>query len=83
MLCRDVKRVVSFFIDGSLGEQKRQDVDSHLKECPECVTRLQIERRLRTFVKSRFARMSDSAPDRLRRRLQRSIRAFSTEWSQP
>lgn len=83
MLCRDVKRVVSFFIDGSLGEQKRQDVDGHLKECPECVTRLQIERRLRTFVTSRFARLSESAPDRLRRRLSRSIRAFRTEWSQP
>jgi mycothiol system anti-sigma-R factor len=83
MLCRDVKRVVSFFIDGSLGEQKRRDVDSHLKACPECVTRFEVERRLRGFVKSRFARISDGAPERLRRRLQRSIRAFSAEWSRP
>ena len=83
MLCADVKRVVSFLIDGSLGEKKRQDIDSHLKACPECVTRLAIERRLRCFVKTRFARINDAAPERLRRRLVRSIRAFSTEWSQP
>ena len=83
MLCRDVKRAVSFLIDGSLGEEKRQVVDTHLKACPECLTQFEIERRLRGFLKSRFARMSGSAPDRLRRRLARSIRAFSTEWSQP
>ena len=83
MVCRDFKRVVSFFIDGSLGEKQRQDVDTHLKKCPECLTRLEIERRLRHFVRARFARIADSAPDRLRRRLVRSIRAFNAEWSQP
>ena len=31
MLCRDVKRVVYFFLDGSLGERKKQDLNSHLR----------------------------------------------------
>lgn len=81
MLCRDVKRVVYFFLDGSLSEEKRVDLDDHLKRCPECVTRLEIERRLRNFLHARFARLSTTAPERLRRRLSRSIRAFATEWS--
>lgn len=83
MLCSDVKRVVYFFLDGSLSDKRRLDVDDHLKRCPECVTRLEIERRIRNFVRTRFARMSTTAPDRLRRRLSRSIRAFAAEWSQP
>jgi len=83
MLCDDVKRVVYFFIDGSLGEQKRHDVDEHLKLCPRCEVLVRIQRRIRRFVQSRIARMTDTAPDRLRRRLVRSIRAFNTEWSQP
>ncbi len=82
MLCRDVKRVVYFFLDGSLGEKQRLDLDNHLKCCPECVTRLEIEKRLRDFLRSRFARMTNTAPERLRRRLSRSIRAFAAEWSQ-
>ncbi len=83
MLCRDVKRVVYFFLDGSLSETRRLDLDDHLKRCPECVTRLEIERRIRKFLQARFAHMSATAPDRLKRRLSRSIRAFETEWSQP
>lgn len=83
MVCREVKRVVYFFLDGSLGDQKRQDVDNHLKRCPQCEMLVEFQRRLRRFVQSRLARMSTTAPDRLRTRLVRSIRAFHTEWSQP
>jgi mycothiol system anti-sigma-R factor len=81
MICREVKRVVYFFLDGSLGDSQRRDVSSHLKLCPDCETRLRIQTRLRNFVHSRFARLSANAPDRLKTRLERSIRAFRTEWS--
>lgn len=83
MLCRDVKRVVYFFLDGSLGDKTRQDLNQHLKRCHDCEIRLEIQRRLRAFLRSRFARLTASAPDHLRTRLTRSIRAFRTEWSQP
>ncbi len=81
MLCRDVKRVVYFFLDGSLGEEKRKDFSSHVSLCPDCERRMRVHERLRTFVQSRFARLTTTAPDRFKTRLTRSIRAFRTEWS--
>ncbi|GAC1433379.1 MAG: hypothetical protein NVSMB68_05900 [Thermoanaerobaculia bacterium] len=81
MLCHDVKRVVYFFLDGSLGEEKRKDLSSHLSLCPDCERRMRVQERLRTFVQSRFARLATVAPDRFKMRLTRSIRAFRTEWS--
>jgi len=81
MLCNDVKRVVYFFLDGSLGEQKRKDFDSHLSLCPDCERRMRVQQRLREFLHSRFVRLSATAPDRFKTRLTRSIRAFRTEWS--
>ena len=81
MLCRDVKRVVYFFLDGSLGEKRRQDLKSHLSLCPDCERRLRVHAALRSFLLARYARLATTAPDRLKRRLTRSIRAFSTEWS--
>jgi mycothiol system anti-sigma-R factor len=79
MVCDDVKRVIYFFLDGELGEKKQQDFDSHLHLCPECERRAAIQRRLRGFVRNRLARIT--APDHLRNRLVRSVRAFRTEWT--
>jgi len=81
MLCRDVKRVAYFFLDGSLGESKKQDFDSHLKLCPDCESRMKFHRRLRDFLRRRVTRLAVTAPDRLKMRLTRSIRAFRAEWS--
>lgn len=81
MICRDVKRVVYFFLDGSLGPNKQKDFDSHLKLCPDCEARTQFQQRLRTFLHTRVERMRASAPDHLKTRLTRSIRAFRAEWS--
>jgi anti-sigma factor (TIGR02949 family) len=79
MLCDDVKRVVYFFLDGSLGQKKQTDFNSHLSDCPDCERRTNVHKRLREFVKTRVDRVS--APDHLKLRLTRSIRAFRTEWS--
>ena len=79
MLCDDVKRVVYFLLDGQLGAKKQQDFDGHLNLCPDCSARTNASRKLREFVRKRISRMD--APDRLKIRLTRSIRAFRAEWS--
>jgi mycothiol system anti-sigma-R factor len=81
MLCGDVRRVVYFFLDGQLGEKRQQDFSSHLGLCPECEQRLAISRRLRSFVQGRLNKLE--TPSHLKQRLERSIRAFRTEWSSP
>ncbi|HET7437164.1 MAG TPA: zf-HC2 domain-containing protein [Thermoanaerobaculia bacterium] len=77
MLCNDVKRVVYFFLDGSLGEVKQRDYKTHLSICPDCEKRTTVSRKLRDFVRRRLGR--DNAPDRLKIRLTRSIRAIVIE----
>ena len=77
MLCQDVKRVVYFFLDGSLGERKKQDFSSHLNLCPDCEARTKISGRLRNFFRKRMERVSASA--RFKQRLERSLRAVTTD----
>lgn len=72
MLCDDVKRVLYFFLDGSLGDQKRQTVEIHLHDCPDCEVRIVIQRRLRGFIRSRLAAVQ--APEALRVRVVQSLR---------
>lgn len=78
MLCNEVKRMVYFFLDGSLGGSKQQDFNSHLSLCPECEARTRVHQRLRSFIEKRLG--SESAPDRLKQRLVRSFRAAKAEW---
>lgn len=73
MLCDDVKRVIYFFLDGSLGDQKRQSFEIHLSTCHDCETRVTIHRRLRGFLRSRLTPVA--APETLRVRVVQSLRA--------
>jgi mycothiol system anti-sigma-R factor len=77
MLCNDVKRVVYFFLDGSLGSSKKQALEIHLKDCPDCEIRITVHRKLRSFVKTRLIRVT--APDTLRVRVTQSLRAAPAE----
>lgn len=77
MLCDDVKRVVYFFLDGSLADRKQHDFKTHLSLCPDCDARIRIHRRLRVFITRRLT--PEHAPDRLKQRLTRSLRALSAE----
>ena len=79
MLCRDARRFVYFFLDGSLGKSKQVDYNSHLKLCPDCESRTKFHKRIREFFRRRIQRLS--APDHLKTRLTRSSRAFRAEWS--
>ena len=54
MLCDDVKRVVYFFLDGSLGHQKQHAFEIHLSNCPDCEIRIIVHRKLRAFVRKRL-----------------------------
>ena len=72
MLCDDVKRVVYFFLDGTLSSGKHHDIELHLNDCPGCEVRISVHRRLRTFVKSRLTPMP--APESLRIRVSQSLR---------
>ncbi len=73
MGCDDVKRVIYFFLDGSLGDAKRLDIVQHLSLCPECEQRTQIHKRLRDFTLRRLGHVP--APEHLRIRLSRSLRS--------
>jgi hypothetical protein len=74
MRCDDVKRVVYFFLDGTLGPQRGRDFHAHVTLCPECAQRIHVQRRLRTFVQNRLERIT--ATDRFKVRLSRSLRAM-------
>lgn len=72
MLCGDVKRTVYFFLDESLGDNRRHDFEIHLTLCPDCEIRVVIQRRLRGFLRRRLSPLM--APDALRVRLSQSLR---------
>jgi mycothiol system anti-sigma-R factor len=78
MGCDDVKRVLYFFLDGALDDQKRQSVHDHLSHCPDCEQRSLVQRRLRAFVRQRLSRIT--APERFKIRLTRTLRVFYAEW---
>ena len=74
MLCDDVKRVVYFFLDGSLGHQKQHAFEIHLSNCPDCEIRISVHRKLRSFFRRRLAPVA--APETLRIRLTQSLRSM-------
>ena len=79
MLCDDAKRVIYFLLDEQLGEGKRKEVSEHLGICADCEERSRISGRLRLFFRRRIDKLD--APSHLKRRLERSIRAFRAEWN--
>lgn len=72
MLCDDVKRILYFFLDGSLGDLKRESLEIHVKNCHDCETRVTIQRRLRGFIRKRLSPMQ--APETLRIRVVQALR---------
>ena len=77
MLCDDVKRVVYFFLDGSLGHQKQHAFEIHLSNCPDCEIRIVVHRKLRSFVRQRLSPVA--APETLRIKLTRSLRTVTVD----
>jgi mycothiol system anti-sigma-R factor len=79
MLCDDVRRTVYFFLDGSLTEPSQRDFADHISLCPDCETRTKVHERLRIFIIRRLR--PDSAPERLKQRLSRALRAMNADWA--
>ena len=72
MLCDDVKRVVYFFLDGSLGQQKLVEFESHIEICRDCEDRTTVSRKLRHFIRRRLSPVG--APEHLKVRLTQTLR---------
>ena len=79
MRCDDVRRAVYLFLDGSLDEPAQVDFATHIRLCPGCDTRTKVQQRLRVFIIRRLR--PESAPERLKQRLARTLRALSTDWA--
>lgn len=74
MVCDDVKRVAYFFLDGTLGPEKKQELERHLGDCPGCDDRITFHRRVRSFISTRLRRLT--APDGLRERITEQFSAL-------
>ena len=66
MVCNDVKRIAYFYLDGTLGEQRKSDVQAHLNDCSDCDGRMKFHQRVRCFVQKR---MRAVAPEGLKQRI--------------
>ncbi len=77
MICHDVKRVVYFYLDGTMTETRSSELCIHIEHCSECQARTNFHRRLRHFIQKRLQRVE--APDHLKTRLTRTIRAVTFE----
>ncbi|HUP60860.1 MAG TPA: hypothetical protein VNA69_10620 [Thermoanaerobaculia bacterium] len=67
-----MRRMVYFFLDGSLGQQKLLEFETHIEICRDCDTRTTIQRKLREFVRKRLTRVT--APEHLKVRVTQSLR---------
>ena len=72
MLCDDYKRVVYFFLDGSLSQRRVLELQTHISICHDCEERTTIHRKLRNFIRKRLSRLS--APEHLKIRVVQSLR---------
>ena len=72
MVCDEVKRVVYFFLDGSLGQQKLMEFETHIEVCRDCEGRTTVSRKLRNFIRQRLSPVS--APEHLKIRVTRTLR---------
>jgi mycothiol system anti-sigma-R factor len=77
MLCDDVRRVVYFFLDGSLGREKLLQFESHLRACRDCDDRILFNRKLRAFIRGRLT--PEAAPEHFKARLSQSLRTAQAD----
>lgn len=77
MGCDDVKRVITFFLDGALSEKKYRAVLEHFGLCRDCEQRKVVQQRLRRFIAARVERVLPT--ERFRTRLSRSLRGVRAD----
>lgn len=71
--CEKVIEELFRYLDGEVGDDLGERIHEHLKQCRDCFTRAEFERRLRDRVR---AASETKAPDRLHQRLRQVIKSF-------
>ncbi len=74
--CAEILARLVFFVDHELADADEERIQHHLEECAPCLAEQQVE----STVKALVARSCwDQAPERLRQRIQLSIREVHIE----
>lgn len=71
MVCSELKHLVYFYLDGTVGSSKADEFRAHVDACEDCARYVSVEERLRRFLRSRLGRRC--APDRLRDRIHDAV----------
>lgn len=71
MVCRDVLRKLSSFLDGELSLEEKRSIDEHLRTCPSCTK----ECRKLALVKGLVKKLGEVVPR------MRTEQSFSLEWA--
>ncbi|HTK41889.1 MAG TPA: zf-HC2 domain-containing protein [Gemmatimonadales bacterium] len=73
MSCETLSDKLTGYLDGELDQRGVGEVETHLRQCVPCATRLERERRLRSAVQAQVKPLR--APDGLRARVRGALRA--------
>ena len=71
MVCGELKHLVYFYLDGTVGQHKADEFRLHLDTCADCARYVSVEERLRRFLRSRLR--PRCAPERLRDRIHDAV----------
>jgi mycothiol system anti-sigma-R factor len=71
--CETLSDKLTGYLDGELDQRSVGEVETHLRQCVACATRLERERRLRSAVQAQVKPLR--APDGLRERVRGALRA--------
>ena len=76
--CEEILREVYPYLDASLSDSARAEIQHHLDECGPCLARYDLERTVKNLV---ARSCTEVAPEGLRQRVQLSIRQVQIEIS--
>src|SRR5437763_1849765 len=82
--CRSIDPLITPYVDGDIDPPERIRVDTHVRACPPCHSRVTAERAVRELMRARRGEIAASrAPDSLRTRctaLRGAVPAGATRW---
>lgn len=70
-ICENIRSHVYQVLDGRLTPAKRKEVEAHLKDCPPCFSKLEMERIMRKMVRACVT--AEPCPKRLWDRVRAAI----------
>ncbi len=72
MVCNEIRRLAYFYLDGTVGSLKAEQIETHVEQCLECGARFAIHRRVREIVRTGLKPLR--APQTLRDRVREACR---------